>query len=42
MAEALKALHHRLPLLRTLNLTAESEGQYGSKRYAFEEGMREL
>ncbi len=41
-AEALKALHHRLPLLRTLDLTAEIEGQYGSKQYAFEDGMREL
>ena len=41
-AEALKALHYRLPLLRTLNLTAELEGQYGTRRYVFEETMREL
>lgn len=41
-AEVLKALHYRLPLLRTLHLEAELAGQYGEKRYAFGETMREL
>ena len=40
-AEALKALHYRLPLLRTLSLTAEIEGQYGGKRYRFGRSVEE-
>ena len=41
-AEVLKALHYRLPMLRTLHLEAELAGQYSEKRYAFGETMQEL
>ena len=37
----LKGLHYRLPLLRTLRLTAEMSGQYASKRYLFSDTMQE-
>lgn len=37
-----KALHYRLPLLRTLGLSAQFSDQYGSKEYAFDETMHEV
>ena len=37
-----KALHYRLPLLRTLGLSARFSDQYGSKEYAFDESMHEV